>query len=212
MNNIIPAIIAKDFDELKEKISLVEGLVNWVQLDIMDGKFVPPITWQNAEELKNLNTKLNIEVHLMIQNPEMSIEGWIKSGAKRILMHYESTSRANMEKMIHDVKAAGLEVGIALKMETEVSEIDDILEEINVVQFMGISEIGYYGHVFDGRVLEKITDLKNKDTNIKIEVDGGINLESAEEVLNAGADNLVSGSAIFNSGNIKETIQKFQNL
>lgn len=199
MVEIIPAIIARDFNELKEKIKIIEPYVKWAQIDIMDGKFTPPITWNNTSELSQLKTKLNLEAHLMTANPEKIINEWLDSPIKRILIHYESTNKIqDLIKRIHDAKK---EIGIVLKMETPVSVLDKLFHvsgfKINVIQLMGIDEIGYYGHGFDERVLEKIKTLRQKYPNVIIEIDGGINPETAKKCINAGANRLVAGSYIF---------------
>jgi len=212
MNNILPAIIAKDIAELQEKINKVEDFVSWAQIDVMDGIFVPPITSFEPKELKNLKTKLKLEAHLMIANPETKLQEWIDSGVSRILVHAESSSHLNIHKIIKELKSAGIESGIALKLKTDISEIEDFISYLDVVQLMSIAEIGHYGEAFDARVIPKIISLREKFPDVKIEVDGGINLESAKELLKAGADNLAVGSAIFKSKNIKETILKLQNL
>ncbi len=212
MNNILPAIRAKDISELQQKINLVEDFVSWAQLDIMDGVFVPPITLFKVEDIKKIKTKLKLELHLMIANPELSIDNWINSGVNRILVHVESTSYINLAKIIEKIKANRLEVGLVLNLETSISKIEDFVNFIDLVQFMSIAEIGHYGEAFDARVIPKIIDAKERFSSLKIEVDGGVNLESAKELLNVGVDNLAVGSTIFKSKNIKEIILKLQNL
>jgi len=102
MIEVIPTIIAKDFEELREKVKLVEPHTEWVQLDVMDGVFVDNTTWNNPSDLKNLKTKLKLEVHLMIKNPEKIIDQWIKSGVKRIIFHFEATRK--WENIIKKIK------------------------------------------------------------------------------------------------------------
>ncbi|MEK7453064.1 MAG: hypothetical protein AAB614_02405 [Patescibacteria group bacterium] len=212
MDKILPAIIAKNFEELKEKLLLVEGLVSWVQVDVMDGIFVPPMTWYNPLDLKNLETKLNIEVHLMVRDPEVKTKEWMKSGVKRVLIHCESASLLQLSDMIQSLKFSGIEVGLVLNMETDFNNIHELVDMVDVVQFMSIDEIGYYGQVFDARVIPKIITFKNIFPNKKVSVDGGVNFESAKELLNIGVDRLVVGSIIFKSDNIKDSILKLQNL
>lgn len=212
MNNIIPAIIAENFDDLKEKISKVEGLVEWAQVDVMDGKFVPSVSLNSPLELQNIDTNLKIEIHLMVQNPEENIRDWISSGARRVIVHYESTSQEEVEKVISNLKFAGMEAGVALRIETDVSKIENLISSLDVVQFMSIDKIGYYGQEFDSRVIEKIKNLRKKFSNVKISIDGGVNLENAKALLEAGADNLIVGSMIFRSSNIADTIKKLQDL
>lgn len=210
MNNIIPAIIAENFEELKEKISKIEGLVEWAQIDVMDGKFVPSLSWNNPFELQNIDTNLKIEMHLMVQNPENVIKDWIMSGARRVVVHYESSSKENIEKAVADLKFAGLEAGVALRMETDANEIESLIPSLDVVQFMSIDKIGYYGQEFNPKVIDKIKDLRKKFLSVKINIDGGVNFKNAKALFEAGADNLIVGNIIFNSQNIKETIAKLQ--
>jgi ribulose-phosphate 3-epimerase len=212
MNNILPAIIAKDINELQEKIDQVKDLVSWVQLDIMDGVFVPPVNYLNPNDLKNLKIKPKLELHLMTMNPELKLKDWIDSGVSRILVHAESTAHISIYEIVKELKSAKIEVGVALKLNTDISEIEDLIPYLDIVQLMSIAEIGHYGEAFDARVIPKIVSLREKFPSVKIEVDGGINLESAKELLKAGADNLVVGSTIFKSENIKEIILKLQNL
>ncbi|MBI3671730.1 hypothetical protein HY249_02965 [Candidatus Azambacteria bacterium] len=212
MNEILPAIIAKDLNELKEKIQLVEGLVSWVQIDVMDGIFVPPETWYNPEDLKSIKTSVKLEAHLMVQDPDIKTDEWIKSGVNRVLIHYESASSAGISEMIDKLKAAGIEVGLSFKMETDFHDALDLLAKVDAVQFMSIGKIGYYGQDFDARVMQKIIAFKNEFPNVKVCVDGGVNFESAKELLNAGVDRLAVGSLIFKSDDIKNTILKLQNL
>ncbi|MBU1102382.1 hypothetical protein KJ853_01860 [Patescibacteria group bacterium] len=222
MPEIIPAIIAKNLEEVKEKIKLVESCVEGVQLDISDGVFTTMKTWpyfveatkgkDEPERLKNIETKLALEVHLMISQPEKEIDRWIASGAKRILVHFESTER--LPEIIEKVKNAGLETGIVLNLQTPVNVLDglSLMSDIGVVQLMGISEIGYYGHPFSEQVLPKIFTLRDKCPDVKIAVDGGINKETALKAAQMGADILVAGSAIFESGDIRGIIEELKNL
>ena len=215
MIEIIPTILVKSFDELKEKVRLVEPYVDWVQLDVMDGEFVNNITWPHAErgknnpsDLKNLETNLNLEVHLMVNQPEKVIDNWIKSGVKRIIFHYEATDKH--QEIIEKIRQADLEAGIALNPETPIEVIDEFIEQLDLVLIMTVNP-GWGGQEFLKESLEKIKQLRDKYQDVKIEVDGGINLETAPQVIQAGANFLVSGSVIFKSNNIKQTIWKLKN-
>lgn len=213
---IIPAIIAKDFEELKAKLAQVEGLVAWAQIDVMDGIFVPPKTWDNPADLENISTAINLEAHLMVNKPENVIDRWLNSPIKRILLHYESTAHAETEKLIEKIRESGKEAGIALKLQTPLFVLDPLIQDsrfkIRAVQLMSISEIGYHGHPFEEKVLERIKTLREKYPDVTISVDGGVSLENASKILSAAADNLIVGSALFKSDNIKETIEKFKNI
>ena len=207
MIEIIPAIIAKDFQELEEKIRKVEPYVDWVQLDIMDGRFVDNLTWHNPRELKNLRTNLNLEAHLMIENPEESIDEWIESGIKRIIFHYEATQQP--KEIIEKIKKAGLGAGLAINPETPAEVVDDLIGQVDLILAMSVFP-GSGGQEFLEETLEKIKRLREKYSKIKIEVDGGINPETAKKTVEAGADILVSGSYIFESEDIKRAIDELK--
>jgi len=213
---IIPAIIAKDFEELQSKLAKIDGLVSWAQIDVMDGVFVPPKTWDNPADLENISTVINLEAHLMIANPEEIIDGWLNSPVKRILLHYESTTHAQIERLIEKALASGKEAGVALKLQTPLFVLDSLIQDsrfkIRAVQLMSISEIGYHGHPFEEKVLERIKTLREKYPDVTISVDGGVSLDNAPKILSAGADNLLVGSAIFKSDDIKKTLEKFKNI
>jgi len=207
---IVPAIIAKDFNELRQKVGLVETYVSAVQLDIMDGVFAPQKTWDEPADLKNLKTGLIFEAHLMVSRPEKEIDKWLASGVKKILIHVESTK--NLKEIEEKISGAGLEMGLALNLDTKLEVLDSILisqhSNIQSVQLMAIAKIGFHGQAFDERVIPKIRALRAKYPHVKIEVDGGINIETAKKATQAGADVLVTGSAIFNAQNIKEAIEE----
>ena len=213
MVEIVPAIIAKDFQELQQKLKLVEPYVSTVQLDVMDGRFVPERTWNKPEDLKKIKTNLNLEAHLMISEPEKEIEKWIISGVKRILVHFEATKQ--LEEIVKKVKKDGLEIGVVLKLETPVKILDKLQfrsEAIDVIQLMAISKIGYHGHPFDGRVIPKIKSLRRKYPDVKIVVDGGINFQTAKKVAQVGTNILVVGSAIFKSQDIGRAIKELKQM
>ncbi len=226
---IVPAIIAKDFKELQVKIKLVEPYVKSVQIDIMDGIFAPEKSWNNPEDLKNINTNLEIEAHLMVKDVEGEIERWLDSGVKRILAHYEAVvnelrieqvprnreknyeSRilTKIEELTNRCKKNGVEFGLVLNLETPI----DVLSQFPVpssqfpIQLMSIAQIGYHGQPFDKKVIPKIRALKEQRPDVKIQVDGGINIENEKQVAEAGADVLIIGSAIFGNENIGKTIE-----
>ncbi len=210
---VIPAIIAKDFKELEDKIKRIEPFVEWAQLDVMDGEFVDNTTWPYAEpgknnpsDLKDLKTNLKLEAHLMIEKPEDIIDDWIKSGVKRIIIHYESTEK--LGEIIKKIQAAGLEAGIAINPETSASVLDSFLN-VSYILIMTVHP-GRGGQEFMEATLGKIRALREKYEDVKIEVDGGINLETVQKVVRAGADILAVGSAIFKSEDIKKAIEELE--
>lgn len=203
---IIPAIMPESFNDLNEKHSLVKDFVNTVQIDVMDGEFVPSKDWPYiGGELENINFDFGVD--LMVSNPEEVIESWVGAGAKRVIIHIESTE--NIEEAFLKIPS-DIEVGIALNTTTPNEQIYPLIEKIDFVQFMGIEKIGYQGQEFDERVIEKIKDLRSKYSRVIISVDGAVSLETAPRLIEAGANRLAVGSAIFKSDNIEETIKQLK--
>ncbi len=205
---IIPSIIAPDAEDVRTKVARVEGLVNWVELDIADGVFVPSLTWQAPEDLKEVDGKTKISAHLMVEHPETIIEDW-QDLIDRIIVHHESTDE--LEKII-ETKGAHISLGIALELATPVEKIYSYLDKIKLVQLMSIERVGYSGEKFDEQVFEKIKTLKTNWPDIKIIIDGGIDLAIGQRLKEAGADGLIVGSHIWQAPNIDKAIKSFQNL
>ncbi len=212
MIEVIPTIIAKDFQELKEKVKKVEPYVDWVQLDIMDGQFVDNVTWNNPADLENLETNLKLEVHLMTAKPEEHLDAWIEAGVKRIIFHYEATDKH--KEIIKKIKDAGLGAGIAINPETPIDVLDQFFQipnsKFQILILVMTVPPGRGGQKFLEETLPKIKNLREKYPHVNIGVDGGINLESAPQVIQAGANILASGSGVYKSDNIEETIKKLK--
>ena len=211
---IIPAIIGEEFAQVNEKIEQVKGLVNWVQIDVVDGRFAEPASW-GSHIGDNLHlwepTELpKIEMHLMIERPSAWFSDWASTSVDRVLIHYESNG--DKRALIQEAKKLGTQVGLVLKYETPIDVIDDYVKELNVVQLMSIGSIGSYGAVFEEGVYEKISSIRKKYPDVTIEIDGGVNLENAKKLVEAGANNLVIGSAIFKSENVEEAIKEFRKI
>jgi ribulose-phosphate 3-epimerase len=211
---IIPAIIGETSGEVKEKIEKVKGLVNWVQIDVVDGKFAEPESWgtkigDNLHLWEGENLP-KIEIHLMVENPQLLLDDWVSTSVDRVLIHAES--KDDIKKLVEGVKKIGTQVGVALKLETDVSVIEPYAKELDVVQLLSIATIGKYGASFDEAVYEKIKNLRARYPDVTIEIDGGVGLDNAKQLIEAGAENLVIGSAIFKSGNIPDAIEQFKSL
>lgn len=222
MIEIIPAIMPKSEADLEDKVGLVAGRVSTVQLDIMDGRFVPSRTWPHyssdrasfeallsEEEGLPYWDQVDFEIDLMVDKPEEAVEDWVVAGASRIVAHIESTKHMNA---VADICRGRVELGIALNIDTPTDAIDPYLEDAKFVQFMGIRTIGLQGEPFDDRVVDKIRAFHNNHPEIVIAVDGGVSLENAKLLVEAGAKRLVSGSGIFASGNPAEAVKQFRDL
>lgn len=208
MIEIIPAIIAKDFKELKEKVERVEPYVKWVHLDAMDGNFVPNFTWNKPEDLKYYDPGVFFEAHLMISEPEKYVEQWIDAGIKRIIFHFESTvSPYAVTKLCHE---RGVEVAVAINPDTPLSVIEPIFTQVDMVLIMGVTP-GFGGQEFKPEVLEKIKALRKRNPHLTIEVDGGMNPKTAKQVIEAGASMIVAGSYIFGSAEVEKAIIELRN-
>lgn len=208
---IIPSIIASDAEEVRTRLTRVEGLTDWVELDVADGTFVPSFTWpmllgQAPEDLKEIDGKTKISAHLMVERPETLLDDW-QEVADRLIIHFESTD--SLDKIIEN-KGAHVSLGIALELATPVESIYPYLGQIKLVQLMSIERVGYSGEKFDERVFEKIKTLKTNWPDVKIIVDGGIDLEISKRLKDAGVDGLVVGSRIWQAPNIEEVINNFK--
>lgn len=210
----------RNIRDLEDSLAFVVGHVQTAQLDIMDGKFVRGRTWpyfsrdESFEKLLSEEIgmpfweKLNYEIDLMVREPETVMGDWIAAGATRIVVHIEST--AKLEEIIKN--KSGIELGFALNIDTSTDDILPYLEDIDFVQFMGINKIGFQGEPFDERVIDKIHDFHNAHPEVMISVDGGVTLDNAHELVDVGARRLISGSAIFESGNIAGMIARFKGI
>jgi len=222
MVEVIPAILSKTYSEVEEKIRKVEPYVSWVQLDIADGVFVPNVTWNNPKELRPEDFSIFLEAHLMVANPASKIDDWISAGVKRIIVHIEAVcTESNHKKedlvqhevidMAKKAHEAGIEFGLALNPETPLNVIEKFLQHCDLVLLLGVSP-GFSGQKFKEEVLQKIKELRKSAPNVKVEVDGGINLEIGRRCLEAGADILVVGSYIFGAKDVKKAIEELQKV
>ena len=208
---ISPSILSADFSQLGSEIKrLEEGGADMIHVDVMDGHFVPNLTI-GPPVIKALrkHCSLIFDVHLMISPVHNYIEAYADAGADIITIHPESTD--NLEKSIIRIKKLNKKVGVSLNPETKIDMIRNFLNQIDLVLVMSVNP-GFGGQKFMPEVLQKIKDLKKiqqvQKLNFDIEIDGGINFDNCEEVINAGANILVSGTTIFksNNGDIKKNI------
>lgn len=209
MIEIIPAILEQTWSEVAKRLNEAEAFANspngsgWVQIDIADGIFTPTMSWHTPAELaehlgvQHPSGKMpNIEIDMMVAEPEEKVESWIRAGAKRVIIHIESTTTEKLQEIITRLSNSQVEVGLALNIDTPNEALEPWIGKIDFAQFMGIAKIGYQGQAFDPRVLPKIKDLRKKYPNAIIQVDGGVNAANAPLLKEAGANRLVVGSAI----------------
>ena len=206
MTEIIPSINVLDFAEAKAKIKEVEPYVKWAHLDVADGVFTKHVSWHNPDDLSALETKLNLEVHLMIQNPEKQIEKWLATPAQRIIFNQEATK--SHQFLIDGLKK---EAGVAIKPDTPWLKLFPYLGKVEVLQLLAVSP-GPSGQEFSEEILHKIGHIRSLCKSCIIEVDGGVNKRVAARCIKEGANMLVAGSYLFNSKNIKKAVSELKTI
>lgn len=213
MVKVAPSILSADFSRLAEEVKRVEaGGADLLHIDVMDGHFVPNITFGPPviSSLKG-KTDLPFDVHLMIENPERYVDDFIEAGADIITVHVEST--VHLHRLINYIKNQGIKPGVALNPSTPLTGLQYILDDVYMVLIMSVNP-GFGGQTFIPGMIEKIKKLKDivQQTNSKvlIQVDGGINEDNSPEIIKAGADILVAGSAIYKSSNPGNVIKKLK--
>jgi ribulose-phosphate 3-epimerase len=207
---IIPSILVQSEQEFLEQISAVKNILDMVQLDIADGKFVDNTTWADPEIVKTIDD-INIELHLMIQNPLEEIKRWkdVKQ-IKRILVHYESVE--DFEEIIPELKSYDWEIGIVLNPDTNTAVLLPFLDDIKSVMFMGVIP-GKQGQKLIPEVLTKIKNFKSENPDKFTELDGGVNLKTLPDIINSGVDAICPGSTIFRNANTpEENIKILKNI
>lgn len=212
---ISPSLLAADFTNLKDDIEMVnKSEADWFHLDIMDGVFVPNISYGlPVVEQINKIAKKPLDVHLMIIDPDRYVEAFKKAGADYLTVHYEACT--HLHRTVQNIKQHGMKAGVSLNPHTPVSVLEDIIADIDLVLLMSVNP-GFGGQSFIENTyskVEKISKLiKEKNASTLIEIDGGVNLETGKKLVEAGADALVAGSFVFGANKPNETISKLKNL
>ncbi len=213
MNKLIiaPSILSADFNNLGKDIEMLNrSKAEWVHCDIMDGVFVPNISFgiPIVQHVRKITNKV-LDVHLMIVHPERYIKDFKKAGADYLTVHYEACT--HLHRTIQEIKNEGMKAGVSLNPHTSISLLEDILPELDMVLIMSVNP-GFGGQSFIKNSLKKIAKLKDMasrlNPNLIIQVDGGVDTTNVSEIVKAGANCLVAGSAVFKSENPEATIEK----
>lgn len=209
MKIIAPSILSADFGNLNQDIDMInQSEAQWFHVDVMDGVFVPNISF-GFPVMKSLQKRAQktLDVHLMIVQPERYIEEFAKAGANILTVHIEAST--HLHRSLQQIKAAGMKAGVALNPHTPISSLFDVLEDVDLVCLMSVNP-GFGGQKFIQNTVNKIKALKseinNRSLNTLIEIDGGVTLDNAKSLFDAGADVLVAGNTVFSAENPTATI------
>lgn len=227
MNEIIPAILPKDFLEIQIKTAQVKNVSKLIQIDLCDGIYVPSQTWPfNGTDRDKLQIILNqedglpfwqevsFELDLMIKNAHKNFDNWVMLGPSRIVFHLEAEDESFLSwfENLDIFYKEQIEIGIAISTETNTEKLIPFIEHIKFIQCMGIDHEGKQGEQLDRRVFKQLETLRQKYPHMPLSVDGAVSFDSINELLEAGANRLIIGSAIFNSIDPEESVKKLYKL
>jgi ribulose-phosphate 3-epimerase len=215
MSIVAPSLLAADFLKLEAACKMLnESEADWFHLDVMDGRFVPNISFgpMIIEFIRKTTTK-TCDVHLMILEPEKYAEAFKKAGADILSVHIEACP--HLHRNIQQIKSLGMQAGVAINPHTPISSLKDVIADIDLVCMMSVNP-GFGGQSFIPHTLTRIKELKvlinETGSKAKIEIDGGVTVENAKSIMDAGADVLVAGNTVFKSANPKETISLLKKI
>lgn len=212
---IAPSILAADFANLQRDVEMLnESQADWIHVDIMDGVFVPNISFGfPVTEAIRKHARKPLDVHLMIVQPEKYIEPFRKAGAEVISVHYEACN--HLHRVIQQIKDTGCKAGVAVNPHTSVDLLENVIQDVDLICLMSVNP-GFGGQKFIEKTYDKITMLKSmieaSGSKALIEIDGGVNSENAGKLISCGADVLVAGSFVFSSKDPLATIAGLKNI
>ncbi len=195
---IAPSILSADIGRLQEEVKSIESSADWLQIDVMDGRFVPNTAFP-LSLVRTIKTSLPLDIHLMVEDPDSFVREFLELRPKNITFHAEASKDTNSRRaLLQAIRAGGATAGIALNPETPLSDIEDILGAVDLLLIMSVHP-GFGGQAFIPSVLSKVEEARRRFPALMIQMDGGIDDRTAPLCIRAGADNLVAGSFIFRS-------------
>jgi ribulose-phosphate 3-epimerase len=203
---IVPAILTDRLELLQSTLKMAEAFTDYVQIDFMDGVFVPSRS-VSPRDMRDTSTSLVCEAHLMVEEPEIYLEDLKRFGFRRVIFHHEADSDAR--RLIDRIHLEGMQPGIALNPETNTSCVDDLVSEINSVLFLSVNP-GFYGSPFIPSVLDKIVEFRGRHPSAVIGLDGGVAVDNVSEISSLGVDYACVGSRIFMSDDPAGSYREFQ--
>ena len=215
MIKLAPSILSADFSRLAEQVSLIEqGGADCVHMDVMDGAFVPNITFGGlVVQSMAGRTSLPFDIHLMIEHPEQRLQDFITPQTEFITVHQEACT--HLHRVVQQIKSLGVKAGVAINPATPVSALEYILADVDMVLVMSVNP-GFGGQKFIPSAMVKISELdeirKSEELDFVIEVDGGVSLDNARALEAVGTDILVAGSAVFKAEDVPERVRQFKKL
>jgi ribulose-phosphate 3-epimerase len=232
MSFVTPAVLPTSKESLEEKLARLATIpeVDRIQIDVVDGKFVTPMSWPYTapQELNDMVTKgemlpnlerIAYEVDLMCLDPERAADAWLALGASRLTFHAESI--IDLSRFLTSIRARYgcddfscdlISIGLAINLESDLALFEPYLGDVDYVQFMGIARIGRQGQPFDKRVLNRVRVFCERHPNIAVQVDGGVSIDTARDIIDSGASNLIIGSAILRADDPAAAVTAFQAL
>jgi ribulose-phosphate 3-epimerase len=206
MNQVVPAVLEQSLEAIQKKVDIIKAHTNFIQLDVMDNVFVPNETFRDPTQLADLD--ITMELHLMIEKPSFHVNAWALPNVSRMIVHQEAA--INLSQVVKLVKDAGKEIGVAINPSTSTHTLKDVIDDLDLVLVMGVKP-GFSGQDFHNDILEKIREVKSMRSDVIVEVDGGVNAQTAPRIVEAGCDILAAASFIWKSNDIAQAITTLQN-